>query len=62
MGEDDGFIEKPEKMLADSLARVLGRGRLKETTEHMLKSLEASGMKEEAEKIRSGAKGSLLNK
>jgi DNA primase len=62
MGGDDGFIEDPEKMLNDSLRKVLGRGRLKETTERMLKSLEASGMKEEAEKIRSRAKGSLLNK
>jgi DNA primase len=62
MGEDDGFIENPEKMLDDSLTKVLGRGRLKETTEYMLKTLEASGMKETAEKIRNRAKGRPLNK
>jgi DNA primase len=60
--EDDGFIENPEKMLDDSLRKVLNRGKLKETTEHMIERLEASGRKEMAEKVRERAMRRPLNK
>lgn len=33
--EDDGFVEAPERMLEDSLKRVLNKGKLKESTREM---------------------------
>ncbi len=41
--DDDGFIEAPEKMLEDSLKRLLNKGKIKATTEEMIKKLEETG-------------------
>lgn len=46
--EDDGFVEDPGKMLEDSLKRVLNRGRIKETTQEMIRQLEETGRDEVA--------------
>jgi len=56
---DDGFIDDPEKMLKDSLKKILKRGKLKVATEDMLARLESSGQVELARMIkeRIGKKG-----
>ena len=50
--DDEGFIEDPEKMLEDSLKKVLNRGKLKTSTRELIKRLEDSGKTELAETIR----------
>lgn len=50
--EDDGFLEAPERMLEDSLARVLNKGKIKETTREMIKKLEDMGISDVASEIR----------
>lgn len=52
MKDDDGFIESPEKMLADSLARILGRNTMKDSTRRMLESLEEAGFDDMAREMR----------
>ncbi len=49
---DDGFIDEPEKMLKDSLKKILKRGKLKEATEDMLGRLEEAGRAELAMTIK----------
>ena len=56
MREDDGFIESPEKMLADCMARVTGAGLLKSSTIEQIKKLEQAGQKDIAEQMRVRAK------
>ncbi len=46
--DDDGFIEAPEKMLEDSLKRLLNKGKIKTATEEMIKRLEDTGRLEVA--------------
>jgi len=50
--EDDGFIEAPEKMLEDSLKRLLNKGKIKTTTEEMIRKLEETGRTEVARDIK----------
>lgn len=50
--EDDGFIEAPERMLEDSLKRVLNKGRLKESTREMIQRLEEMGISDIASDIK----------
>jgi hypothetical protein len=50
--EDDGFIESPEKMLADCMARVTGAGLLKSRTIEQIKKLEQAGQMDIAEQMR----------
>ncbi len=50
--EDDGFVESPEKMLEDSLKRILNRGRIKETTQEIINKLEETGRNEVASLIK----------
>ncbi len=49
---DDGFIEAPERMLKDCVRGVLDRGRPRQTTIEMIKSLEDAGRLTVAEDIR----------
>ncbi|MEE8574533.1 MAG: DNA primase [Thermodesulfobacteriota bacterium] len=49
--DDDGFIESPEKMLTDSLTKILSRGRLKPSTLEQIKKLEDAGMTEMAREV-----------
>ena len=53
--EDDGFIESPERMLADCMERVLGAGKLKRSTLEQIKKLEDAGKKDVAELMRQRA-------
>jgi len=62
MKDDDGFVEDPRKMLDDCLKKVMNRGKLKETTEEMIKRLEESGLEEAARKMRARAEKGRLNK
>jgi len=50
--DDDDFIRDPEKMLKDSLKKILNRGKLKKATDDMLGRLEASGQSELAQEIK----------
>lgn len=50
--DGDGFIEAPEKMLKDCLKKILSRGKLKMSTQDMIRSLEESGMGDIADKMR----------
>ncbi|MBI5468112.1 MAG: DNA primase [Deltaproteobacteria bacterium] len=50
--EDDGFIEAPERMLEDSLKRVLNKGKLKESTREMIQMLEDMGISDVASDIK----------
>ncbi len=52
LGDDDDFMEDPERMFKDSLKKILNRGKLKEATNNMLGLLENSGNLELAEKIK----------
>ncbi|GMR04247.1 MAG: hypothetical protein BMS9Abin23_0138 [Thermodesulfobacteriota bacterium] len=58
--DDDGFIEDPEKMLKESLKKVMNRGKLKSSTEEMIKRLEESGRTDVAQKMRARVKKGLL--
>ncbi len=53
--DSDGFIEEPEKMLKDCLKKILNRGKLKVSTQEMIKMLEESGMADIAGKMRERA-------
>lgn len=53
--EDDGFIESPEKMLADCMERVKGAGLLKRATLEQIKKLEEAGKKDIADLMRQRA-------
>jgi len=46
--EDDGFVEDAEKMLEDSLKRVLKRDTIKDATREMIRRLEESGRRDVA--------------
>ncbi len=50
--DDDGFIEAPERMLEDSLKRLLNKGKIKTTTEEMIRKLEETGRTEVARDIK----------
>ncbi len=50
--DDDGFIGDGEKMLKDSLKKILNRGKLKKATKDMLCRLEDSGHTELAREIK----------
>lgn len=52
---DDGFVENPEKMLSDCLKKVANKGKLKLSTEEMIRRLEDSGKTDTARKIRERA-------
>ncbi|MFQ5441349.1 MAG: DNA primase [Thermodesulfobacteriota bacterium] len=58
--DDDGFIEEPEKMLKESLKKVMNRGKLKSSTEEMIKRLEESGRAEIASEIRARVDKDML--
>lgn len=62
MKDDDGFVEDPLKMLGDCLKKLMNRGKLKETTEEMIRRLEESGLKEVALKVRERAERGRLGK
>lgn len=51
-GGEDGFIEEPGRMLQDSLKRLLNRGKIKATTQEMIKLLEQTGKSEIAVEIK----------
>jgi DNA primase len=53
---EDGFVENPRKMLDDCLKKVFNRGKLKVSTEEIIKRLEDSGRADTARKIRERAK------
>ncbi len=55
--DDDGFIEEPEKMLKDCLNRILNKGKIKATTEEMIKRLEETGRSEVARDIKKRIEG-----
>ncbi len=50
--DDDDFIGDPEKMLKDSLKKILNRGKLKKATKEMLGRLADSGQAELAQEIK----------
>lgn len=50
--QDDGFIESPEKMLADCVKKVLNAGKPREATRRLIERLEESGFKDVAMEIR----------
>lgn len=54
--EDDGFIESPEKMLADCVARVTGAGKLKPEIARQIRKLEEAGKNDIAEQMRARAR------
>ncbi len=54
--EDDGFIESPEKMLADCVARVTGAGKLKPEIARQIEKLEEAGKSDIAEQMRARAR------
>ena len=54
--EDDGFIESPEKMLADCVARVTGAGKLKPEIARQIEKLEEAGKNDIAEQMRARAR------
>ena len=41
--EKDGFVEEPDRMVQDSLKRILNRGKIKTSTQDMIKLLEQMG-------------------
>ncbi len=55
INEDDGFVIEPERMLNDSIAKILHFDRLKPATLKMIHDLEESGRHEEARQVRERA-------
>jgi DNA primase len=53
--DEDGFIEDAERMLRESLDRVLNKGGLKESTLRIIRMLEATGRTDEAIEIKKRA-------
>ncbi|MFQ5479980.1 MAG: DNA primase [Thermodesulfobacteriota bacterium] len=52
LGDENEFMEDPERMFKDSLKKILNRGKLKTATKEMLGRLRDSGQAELVEKIR----------
>lgn len=50
--DEEGFIEDPGRMLEDCLKRILNRGKLKETTRELIKTLEGAGKTDVAREIK----------
>ncbi|MBI5643210.1 MAG: DNA primase [Deltaproteobacteria bacterium] len=59
---NDGFIEAPERMLEDSLKRVLNRGKIKDTTRHMIEKLEKMGEAEVASDMKKRVEAGITGK
>ena len=51
MRDDDGFIESPEKMLSDCVARVSGKGKISPEILEQIRKLEEAGKKDIAEQM-----------
>lgn len=50
--EEDGFMEAPERMLEDSMKKVLNKGKPKESTREMIQRLEEMGISDVASDIK----------
>lgn len=50
--DDDGFVEEPGRMLEDSIKKVFGRGKVKPSTQEMIKLLEQMGKSDVAMELR----------
>ena len=55
IGNDDGFIEEPSKMLDDSIEKLLGQGALKHSTLEQIKRLEEAGLHDIAGRMKERA-------
>jgi hypothetical protein len=60
--EDDGFVVNPEKMLNESISKILSFDTLKPTTLKMIRDLEESGRHEEARQVRERAERAQMSK
>ncbi|MBE9528746.1 MAG: DNA primase [Proteobacteria bacterium] len=60
--EDDGFVVDPERMLNESISKILNVDSLKPTTLKMIEDLEGSGRHEEARQVRDRAKRAQMSK
>jgi DNA primase len=55
MSDDEAFFESPEKILEDSVKKMLRRGKPKDATEEQIKKAEAAGLSDVAQAMRERA-------